>query len=329
MEFLLGLLPVCVFLAALYLMDSYKLIPVLSLGWSLGAGCAAAFAAFVVNMLLSDVTGLSFDAFSRYVAPVTEEALKAVLLVRLLLTRRTGFLVDTAIHGFAIGAGFALVENTGYFLTLGSSSTILWIVRGFGTAMMHGAATSIAGIIGKVLTERAGSASATTVLPGVVAAIVIHSAFNHFFLTAVTTTQLIILILPILMGLVFRRSEKAVRRWLGVGFDSDRELLEMITTGRLRETKIGAYFQSLESRFRGEVLADMVCMLRLHLELAIAAKGLLLMREAGFELPPDPEWREQLAELEYLEQNIGRTGILAVEPFLHTSRHQLAQLLRV
>ena len=329
MEFLLGLLPVCVFLSALYLMDSYKLIPVLSLGWSLVAGCGAAVTAFLVNMILSNLTGLSFDPFSRYVAPVTEETLKAALIVRLLLTRRTGFLVDTAIHGFAIGAGFALVENTGYFLTLGSSSMLLWIVRGFGTAMMHGAATSIAGIIGKTLTERAGSASAATVLPGVGAAIVIHSAFNHFFLTAVTTTQLIILVLPILMGLVFRRSEKSVRRWLGVGFDTDRELLEMITTGRLRETKIGEFFQTLESRFRGEVLADMVCMLRLHLELAIAAKGILLMRESGFELPPDPEWKEQLAELQYLEQSIGRTGILAVEPFLHTSRHQLAQLLRV
>ncbi len=329
MEFLLGLLPVCAFLAALYLMDSYKLIPVRSLGWSLAAGCGAAVAAFGLNMFLSDVTGLSFEPFSRYVAPVTEETLKSVLLVRLLLTRRTGFLVDTAIHGFAIGAGFALVENTGYFLTLGSSSTLLWIVRGFGTAMMHGAATSIAGIIGKVLTERAGSASPATVLPGVLAAILIHSAFNHFFLTAVTTTQLIILVLPVLMGVVFRRSEKAVRRWLGVGFDSDRELLEMITTGRLRETKIGVYFQTLESRFRGEILADMVCMLRIHLELAIAAKGLLLMREAGFEFPPDPEWKEQLAELHYLEQSIGRTGILAAEPFLHTSRHQLAQLLRV
>ena len=329
MEFLLGLLPVCAFLAALYLMDSYKLIPVLSLGRSLGAGCGAAVAAVVVNMLVLNFTGIPFEPFSRYVAPVTEETLKAVLLVRLLLTRRTGFLVDTAIHGFAIGAGFALVENTGYFLTLGSSSTLLWIVRGFGTAMMHGAATSIAGIIGKAFAERSGSASAATVLPGVVAAIVIHSAFNHFFLTAVTTTQLIILVLPVLMGLVFRSSEKAVRRWLGVGFDTDRELLEMITTGRLGETKIGAYFQSLESRFRGEVLADMVCMLRLHLELAIAAKGLLLMREAGFELPPDPEWKGRLAELDYLEQSIGRTGILAVEPFLHTSRHQLAQLLRV
>ena len=329
MELLLGLLPVCAFLAALYLMDSYKLVPSRSLYWSLGAGCLAAAAAFVVNMLLSDVSGLPFEPFSRYVAPLTEETVKAFFLVRLLLTRRTGFLVDTAIHGFAIGAGFALVENTGYFLTLGSASTLLWLVRGFGTAMMHGASTSIAGIIGKVLTERSGAASAATVLPGVVVAILIHSAFNHFFLTAVTTTQLIVLVLPVLMAMVFRSSEKAVRRWLGVGFDTDRELLEMIGSGRLGETKIGAYFQSLQSSFRGEVLADMVCMLRLHLELAIAAKGLLLMREAGFELPPDAEWKEQLAELEYLEQSIGKTGVLAVEPFLHTSRHQLAQLLRV
>jgi RsiW-degrading membrane proteinase PrsW (M82 family) len=329
MEFLLGLIPVCGFLAALYFMDSYKLIPVSSLGWSLGAGCGAACAAVAINMLLSEATGLSFDAFSRYVAPVTEELLKSLFLMRLLFTRRTGFLVDTAIHGFAIGAGFALVENTAYFLTLGSSSALLWLVRGFGTAMMHGAVTSIAGIIGKVLTEKTGKASASTILPGVGVAIIIHSAFNHFFLPAVTSTQLIVLVLPILMGVVFRRSEMTVRRWLGVGFDTDRELLAMVTTGRLGETRIGAYFKSLQSRFRGEVLADMVCMLRLHLELSIAAKGILLMRESGFELPPDPQWREHLEELDYLEQSMGKTGMLAIEPFLHTSRHQLVQLLRV
>jgi len=329
MEFLLGLLPVCAFLAALFLLDSYKLVPPTSLLVSLAAGCGAALVTYPVNLFLMRATGLEFTAFSRYIAPLSEEALKSAFLIYLLLSRRTGFLVDTAIHGFAIGAGFALIENIAYFIALEPATVLLWLVRGFGTAMMHGAVTAIAGIIAKVVADRAPSWGWTAVLPGVALAAILHSSFNHFFLPAVASTLLIVLAFPLLMTAVFRRSGQATRRWLGVGFDTDRDLLEMITSGRLGETRIGTYLLSLESRFRGEVLADMLCILRLHLELSIAAKGLLLMREAGFDVPPDPEWKEKFAETAYLERNIGRTGMLAVLPFLHTGRGQLREIMRV
>jgi len=194
---------------------------------------------------------------------------------------------------------------------------------------MHGAATSIAGIVGKVMSDRAGGARVRTLLPGVLIAIVLHSAFNHFFIPAVATTVLIVMLLPVLMSVVFARSEEATRRWLGIGFDTDRDLLEMISSGRLAETRIGQYLHALQSRFPGEVLADMLCLLRLRLELAVQAKGLLLMREAGFEIPPDPEAVEKFAELRYLKKTIGPTGMLVLQPFLHTPEEQVRQILRV
>jgi RsiW-degrading membrane proteinase PrsW (M82 family) len=329
MQFLLGLIPVCVFLAALFLFDSYKLVPPRSLVVALGAGCVAACIAYPLNAFLMGSSGIGLSGFTRYVAPVVEESLKAAFLVYLLVTRRTGFLVDTAIQGFAIGAGFALVENISYVASLGSHSAILWLVRGFGTAMMHGAATSIAGIVGKVMSDRAGGAHAGTLLPGILLAIALHSAFNHFFIPAVASTMLIVLLLPVLMSIVFARSEEATRRWLGIGFDTDRELLEMISSGRLAETRIGEYLHALQSRFPGEVLADMLCLLRLRLELAVQAKGLLLMREAGFEIPPDTEVGDKFAELHYLRKSIGPTGMLVLQPFLHTPEEQLRQILRV
>src|SRR4030042_818092 len=96
---LLGLLPVLVFLVALVLLDSYKLV------------CAR---------------------------------------------RRVGFLVDAAIAGFAVGAGFAAAENLQYFVTLGPSSLLLWVVRGFGTALMHGSAPAVLAILAKLLGARHG-----------------------------------------------------------------------------------------------------------------------------------------------------------------------------
>ncbi len=328
MEFLLGLAPVCVFLAALILFDSYKLVPLRSLFAALGAGCVAAGIAWPLNAYLMSSSGMGLAAFTRYVSPFVEESLKGAFLVYLLATRRTAFLVDTAIQGFAIGAGFALIENISYVASLGSHSAVLWLVRGFGTAMMHGAATSIAGIVGKVMTDRAGTANVRTLLPGILLAIAIHSAFNHFFIPAVASTMLIVIALPILMSIVFARSEASTRRWLGVGFDTDRDLLEMISSGDLSETRIGRYLQALQSRFPGEVLADMLCVLRLRLELSVQARGLLLMRESGFEIPPDPEARAKFAELHYLEKTIGPTGMLVLQPFLHTPEEQLQRILR-
>ena len=50
---------------------------------------------------------------------------------------------DAAIYGFAVGTGFALVENVYYLLSLPGAPAALWIVRGFGTAVMHGGTTAI------------------------------------------------------------------------------------------------------------------------------------------------------------------------------------------
>ena len=90
------------------------MFPVRSLFLALGAGSAAAAVAYVLNAFLLRSSGIALAGFERYVSPFIEESLKAAFLVYLLAARKTGFLVDTAIQGFAIGAGFALIENISY-----------------------------------------------------------------------------------------------------------------------------------------------------------------------------------------------------------------------
>jgi hypothetical protein len=70
----------------------------------------------------------------------------------------------------------------------------------------------------------------------------------------------------------------------------------------------------------------MLCLLHIHLELSIRAKGLLLMRETGHEPPLDPEIAEKFAELRYLEKSIGKTGRLTILPILRWSSRDLWQL---
>ncbi|MEO5817501.1 MAG: hypothetical protein ABIT20_19685, partial [Gemmatimonadaceae bacterium] len=110
-------------------------------------------------------------------------------------------------------------------------------------------------------------------------------------------------------------------------FDTDQELLLAMRTGHMSETPVGKYLATVRSRFSPEVIVDMMCLLRLRAELGIRAKGILMMREAGFDAaPPGAAVGDTFLELRYLEKSIGRTGMLALQPFIHTSTRDLWQL---
>ena len=131
--------------------------------------------------------------------------------------------------------------------------------------------------------------------------------------------------MPPLVGFVYEWSEKSTRDWLGAGLDSDVELLELIQGGAIAETPVGAYLSSL-NRLPGPVVADMLCLLRIHLELSLRAKGMLIARSAGVHLPLDDQVRANFEEMKYLERSIGKTGKIAILPFMRTSARDLWQL---
>lgn len=326
MELLISIVPVAVFLGSLVALDSYKLVRMRAVLATVGVGALAGLFAYLVNSQLMGVLGGDPTVVSRYIAPVVEEGIKASYILYRIRSQKVGFLVDAGIHGFAIGAGFALVENIYYFLAFPSASVYVWLVRGFGTAIMHGGVTTIFSVVSKNLLDQNPDSPWIRILPGFLFAVMIHSLYNHFFLKPVLSAVLMLVVVPAAMTFVFSLSERILRKWLGVGFDTDQELYSLITSGNISETHVGMYVQSLQSSFPAEVVVDLVCYLRLYLELSIQAKGILLMRQAGFEAPPDPEVKEKFAELRQLEKNIGPTGKLALLPFLHTSTRDLWQL---
>ncbi|HSM52226.1 MAG TPA: PrsW family glutamic-type intramembrane protease [Thermoanaerobaculia bacterium] len=321
----LGLLPVLTFVFVLVLLDSYKLVPPRRVVRRLALGALAAVASLGVHALMDRRLGLDAAAQARYLAPVAEELLKGTALVALLARRRVGFLVDAAISGFAIGAGFAAVENLHYLATLRDTSLVLWTVRGFGTAVMHGSTLAIMAVVAKSLSDRRGTVTPATVLPGWGLAVVLHSLFNHFLVSPNASAALLLVALPAFFGAVFRVSEARTRTWLGTSFDTDQELLALVNAGRVSDSRIGRYLAELERRLPGTVVADLVCLLRLRLELAIRAKGILIMRKAGFRVPPDPDFGERFAELRYLERAVGPTALRALAPALNLSDRDLWQ----
>jgi protease PrsW len=201
-------------------------------------------------------------------------------------------------------------------------------VRGFGTAIMHGGATAIFAVMGLALLEQAPGAGMRlrALLPGLGVAIALHSAYNHLLMSPRVATLTTLFAVPLLLHAAFQRSEKALGEWLGQGFDADTEMLELINSGRLSDSPVGQYLHTMKKKFRGPVVADLLCYLRLYTELALRAKGILMMRENGFEVPVDEATRAKFAELSYLETSIGRTGRLAIQPLCHMSHKDLWQL---
>jgi RsiW-degrading membrane proteinase PrsW (M82 family) len=323
---LLGLAPVASFLAALVLLDSYKLVRLRVVMALVTCGFALAGAAYLVNGALLSAVALDFTTFTRYVAPVAEELLKAAVIVVLIRFHRIGFLVDAAILGFAVGAGFALGENVHYLRVAGDAGIGTWLARGFGTAIMHGGATAIFAVLGLAMLERAAQPSWRALFPGFALAVVLHSAYNHFFVSPFVSMIGIALVTPLLLNFVFARSEAAVGNWLGKGFDADADMLALIESGEIVDSPIGKYLHELKDKFQGPVVADLLCYVRLHTELALRAKGILMMRESGFATPIDEATREKFTELGFLEKSIGRTGLIAIQPMLHMSHKDLWQL---
>lgn len=325
-KFTISLLPVLTFLLILIVLDSFKLVRLRMILLALMAGCLAALLGAIINHYILSEYKINILIYARYLAPLIEESLKALFIFYLIHANKIGFMVDGAILGFATGTGFAFIENVYYLGALDSANILIWIIRGFGTAVMHGGTVALGAIITKSLLDRNPKKRFILYIPGFLAAICFHSFFNHFLLPPVFMTLMQLILLPLVVVFIYWQSENLLREWLEIGFDVDVWLLEQINTGTFSQTKIGNYLLSLNNKFSGEIMADMLCYLRLHLELAIRAKGILLMKEAGFPAVMDSAIKEKFEEMNFLEKSIGKTGKLALAPILHSSGQELWQI---
>jgi protease PrsW len=338
LRILISLLPVSVFLTALIYSDSFKLVKTSLVIQTIFAGIAAATASYFINSYLLETLTIEHSTYTMYISPLIEETLKASFIIYLLAKQKVGFMIDAAIYGFAIGTGFALIENIYYLSAVDQSNLIIWFIRGFGTAVMHGGTTAVFAIVTKNIVDRKNGFKIQRLIPGflfvilyhlfpgLIFAIGIHSFFNHFLLAPVILTIMQLIILPVIIIYVFYRSEVMLKNWLEAGMDTDVELLEQINEGKLSESHIGKYLTSLQNNFSGEVIVDMIAYIRTHIELAIEAKGVLLLKQAGLPVNIDGDTRDKFKELKYLEKSIGKTGKLAIAPLLHTSTRDLWQL---
>jgi RsiW-degrading membrane proteinase PrsW (M82 family) len=323
---LIGLLPVLAFLGALLYMESYKLVRLHFTIRVLLGGAFTAVLAYFANGYAIEALNMGFIDYTHFVSPIIEESLKGLVVVYLFRSNRIGFLVDAAILGFAVGAGFAMAENMYYLYHAADAQIAIWVVRGFGTAVMHGGVTAIFAVIAQVLTERQTRTGLLWFIPGLLVAAILHSIFNQFPISPILSTIATLIFIPLILMLVFRKSIAVMHEWLEVDFDVNKELLETIRAGEFTQSKAGRIKKQKPEMFDGLIVADMLCYIRLYIELAMRAKGMLIAREFEMDIKVDDETKYKFKELRALEKSIGKAGFLAMRPYLDMSRRDLWQL---
>jgi RsiW-degrading membrane proteinase PrsW (M82 family) len=325
-EAALGLGPVMLFLAALLYMDSFKLVGFGTVIGVLLMGGFAAIAAYFASAPVMDALHVDFPYYSRFVAPVVEETAKASVMIYLFARNRIGFMVDAAILGVAVGAGFSLFENVYYAYVFPDANIGVWMVRGLGTAIMHGGVMAVFGVTAQGLSERHATFNPLNYVPGLVFAIAIHSIFNQFTTWPLQSTAAVIVALPMAILFVFDKSEHQVHDWLVHDYESHEHLLDDIRSGKFAKSEAGRFISDLAAKLSKSALADIFAYIRLHTELVMRAEQLLLSREQGTSVSPARAVSDDFKRLHALKRKIGRTTMLTIWPHLKFGHQELWEL---
>lgn len=329
-----AILPVLVFLASFALLDAFRVVGWRMLALLLACGAALAALSYLANWRAMDELPIGFTNYTKYAAPLVEEPLKASLMLALFVRNRIGFMIDAAIAGFAIGAGFSLMENAFYLANFVQSANLgVWLVRGFGTAVMHGSSTAAFGVVGQFLLERASRIEGSRFrfnpllfVPGLLAAILIHGLYNHFPNQPLLAMALTLMLAPLGLIFVFFKSEHAAHKWLLGEYETHEHMLKDIRSGRLDGSEAGRFILSLSERFDPEVVAGAFEYLKSYTRLAELAEERLLDREEGRATPAAGDVRSEFRRLEELERSLGTAALMALRPHLHFSRRELWEI---
>ncbi len=325
MQIAISIGPVLLFLAFLFLLDSFKLVIKKLILFAILWGILSAVIAYFTNTFFIEDLGFQFKTVSNYGAPLIEEVLKSFFIFLIISKKRVGFMIDAAIYGFAVGAGFALSENLFYLQSANNPNLMVWIIRGFGTAIMHGGCTALLSII-IISSKNRKKTNSFYVLLAIILAYIIHSAFNHFYIQPIFQTLGILIVLPFVFIVIFKNNEKQLQNWLEIEFSSEVKLLASINKGQFLNTRPGEYLNSIKTRFSGEMILDMYCYIKLYLELSIIAKRNVMLNESGLPLIIEKGTAPKLKELAQLRKQIGKVGEITLSPLIKMNYRNLWKL---
>ena len=327
-----ALLPVLAMTAGFMWLDVFKLMSLWeTLGLLLLGGIAAA-AAYPFSGIFLDSLPLGFNNYSRFVAPWIEEALKAIAIISLFRFNRIGFKLDAVISGVAVGAGFSVVENILYLMRFPDLPPTVWMVRGLGTAVMHGTTLAILAAIAHELAERETRGAAGDYdfnplwfVPGFLAAVALHTLFNQFPGRPMAALIGTIIMAPLALMAVFRFGSGEARRWLAADSEAHRALLQTLSSGHFEIDPAGRRIAALAARSSSETAGHILEYSHLLTRLVLAAEETLLEQSAAADRV-DVDLRAAFDRLSELKRKIGKSTMVALTELLPFSMNDYWEL---
>lgn len=313
MLYLISLLPIACYLFLLRETDAFRMMQWRRVMYSIayGMACAAVLWAFSLSWkALHDGQGWQ----STWISPTLEEILKASILLFFISRQRMAFLCEALIYGASVGGGFALVENILYLQFAPDMAFGTAIIRGFGTALLHMGCTALIASLALVINRWW---RLLAFIPG----ILIHWLHNMQLFTPFVQLFVVVVVFLLLFMVIDIIDSHRITRWLDSTLNDDVNMLLAFRRGELANTRAGQYLKEIGGHFEREVFFDMIVYVRLYIEMSLAAKSRLMLRESGFETPETDEQRElreaNVEELRQLRLRIPRLGRRLLMPIVH------------
>jgi RsiW-degrading membrane proteinase PrsW (M82 family) len=324
----LALVPVLVMLAVFVWLDAFALMSFREVVVLLLLGGLGALAAYPISGRMLDTLPIGFSLYSRFIAPWIEEAIKAALVILLFRLNRIGYKLDAVISGFAIGAGFSVVENILYLTMYPGYGTGTWLVRGFGTAIMHGTTLAVLAAIAHEFAEREAREAASDYnfsllwfIPGYGVAVALHTAFNQFPDRPLVAMMAAILVAPVALIAILNLGTAEAQRWLAAECAEHRAQVEALSGGRWPDGAAGRKIAALAGRLDPETAKRVRRYWELQAWLVAEAEETMIEEAAGDAEFDAEKIRAALAELDGLKRALGRSTFAALQALLPFSRN--------
>jgi RsiW-degrading membrane proteinase PrsW (M82 family) len=324
----LALVPVLILLTVFVWLDAFKLMSLREVLFLLALGALSGIAVYPISGRLIDTLPIGFSGYSRFVAPWLEEASKAIVMIGLFWFNRIGYKLDAVISGFAIGAGFSVIENIIYLTIFPQYGTGTWLVRGLGTAVMHGTTLALLGAIAHELAERETREAAGDFdfnllwfLPGYLLAVALHTAFNQFPDRPMISMMGAIIVAPIAIMTIFQFGTAEAQRWLTAECAEHQTQLEALKAGNWPDNPAGKKIAALAERLDPEGKKRVRRYWELQAWLVVQAEEVMMEEAAGDVSLDKEQLRAAFAELAGLRRAIGKSTFTALKAMLPFSRN--------
>jgi len=326
-DWAVALVPVLVMLVLFIWLDVFKLMTFWETVGLLLLGALTAVAVYPISGTFLDALPLGFSNYSRFVAPWLEELAKGLAVVGLFWFNRIGYKLDAVISGFAIGAGFSVVENIIYLTRFPELTANVWMVRGLGTAVMHGTTCAVLAATAHEFAERETRGAAAEFdfnllwfIPGYLVAVAIHTAFNQFPDQPLLAMIGILATAPFIIMAIFRFGAVEAQHWLNEERAETRASLEAWEAGKFPEDESGRKIAALVKRSDEQTAARMREYCQLLTWLLLQAEDTLHDQVADTE-KLHIQGKQAFERLEKLKRELGKTNVATLKALLPFSRN--------